>query len=543
MKTIINGIDILINSINKLHNKYDIYIFLDKYIDSIDLELIKTRVRNISVIEDKTALFKKFYSTDRKRILIITSNILHKFKERYGIGNLLALLRKMLVICIDHDYTLSDRFLDFINNDGVVLTIPSFLYEIPISLRVGLNALDSESVSNIIVFLSKFLLNAFEEVDLAVLGSIESKEEKIDNVLSFKGNALNMIIENNSNYLMIATGLVYRSIFSYLLEKNKLSFFTLVKIGFFSRRILRELISFLEKKDYVLLLNEFNYLKKMIEEHVLEFFYRGEIEHIPIIISHKNLTLVPDNEILALIEDLIKNIKHGLYPYRSISDDLRLLYPIEPALITLIFLLNKISERNELIVMMPKLLSGIVEISKKASVIVFRKLIDMLPIIPSLKHNEASLNILVLIDDISIEDINELRTLNDLINLIFLIRLKRDIDTIKFLSKVLRREVIKIDNPFNLSKAIDKIQSRSAIISIELKDHYKDEVETIYIDQSKCIKCYNCMKYTLCPAISSRINETLLIDSTICRRCGICSFTCKNNAIIIIKKQGNRNAI
>jgi len=536
LKTIISGIDILINSINKLFDKRNIYLFLDNCECDYNFQSINIKIEKINVIKNKTELFKEFFGSDKRKILITVSNVLSEFKENYGLASLLALLRRTLVICIDYNHSLSNELSDFINNDKVVSIIPSFLYEIPISLRIASNILENESASTIFVFLNKILLNLFEEVDLEILDLIADKVINIDDIFSFEKNNLNMIIENESHYVIIATGLVYRDIFSYLFERNKLTLFSLIKIGFFSRRSLRELIKLLKERDYVLLINSFDYLKRMIEEYILEFFYRGEIEHIPVIISNKNLALIPDNEILALVEELIKNVKYGSYPWGFISNNFRLLYPIEPALIALTFFLNKIGERQKLIIMIPNSLSRIIKMPSKVPVIAFKKLIDLLPILSSMKSDEANLNVLVLLDNVPFRDIHELSMFGGSIDLVFLIRRRKETDIIEFLSKALKKEVIKLDYPSDLSRVIDEISLRSTIISISLKDHYDNEIENIYIDQSKCIKCYDCMKYTLCPAISSRMNDSLLIDSIICRKCSICAFTCRYNAIIIVKK-------
>ena len=65
---------------------------------------------------------------------------------------------------------------------------------------------------------------------------------------------------------------------------------------------------------------------------------------------------------------------------------------------------------------------------------------------------------------------------------------------------------------------------------LELKKRKMLEVKRCEVDQSKCIRCYTCLKMIACPSLIKR-GDAVEVDPTQCIGCGMCANVCPKNAI------------
>jgi len=65
---------------------------------------------------------------------------------------------------------------------------------------------------------------------------------------------------------------------------------------------------------------------------------------------------------------------------------------------------------------------------------------------------------------------------------------------------------------------------------LELKKSKTLAVRECSVDQSKCIRCYTCLKTVACPALVKK-GETVMTDRTACIGCGMCANVCPKGAI------------
>ncbi len=543
MRTIANGLNVLINSLNKLFGEKQIYLFSRESRSFINLFKKKNKLKIVKNDYELFSIISKV-SKNRRIALIIGSKDLVDLKEKYGLNNLLVLFRGVIIISIGNDCFLN-AFSDILNNNGVIM-VPSFLFEIPISLEIAKLILESsrDSLQVIFISLSTVLLNLYEEVELEQLELDINSGLSNNKILSFKNNGLNFVLENNSRYVILSTGFAYRTILSYLFERNKLSSFSLIKLGVLSQESIREVLELIRDKDYIIVLNELDFLKTRIEKQVLESFYKGELNRIPIMISDRDLNLIPDNDVLIAIEELINNIDYASKLWETFTyNDYRVVYPIEPSLIALTFFIKALSVNRNFMLMMPSKLSRIIEVPSKISVVLFKRLVDLVPVLFSIEKSKDTLIVLVLLNDLIPDSSIDFDFFNGLIDLVLFIKIRsNEPSTIEKLIKASKREFISIKNPSDLKYLINKMNNsdvllRKSVISIELKDDYRGDIAKIYINEDKCVKCDDCMIYTRCPALTKKVNGLIFIDSIMCSRCGLCSFACRYDAINIIKSR------
>jgi indolepyruvate ferredoxin oxidoreductase alpha subunit len=66
---------------------------------------------------------------------------------------------------------------------------------------------------------------------------------------------------------------------------------------------------------------------------------------------------------------------------------------------------------------------------------------------------------------------------------------------------------------------------------LELKKQKALVRKTCTVDQSKCVKCYTCLKSVACPALIKKSDGSLTVDTVQCIGCGMCSNVCPKGAL------------
>jgi indolepyruvate ferredoxin oxidoreductase alpha subunit len=65
---------------------------------------------------------------------------------------------------------------------------------------------------------------------------------------------------------------------------------------------------------------------------------------------------------------------------------------------------------------------------------------------------------------------------------------------------------------------------------LELKKQRALVIRETHVDQSRCIKCYTCLKTIACPALVKKGDE-VHVDAVQCIGCGMCANVCPKDAI------------